>query len=959
MAGVGSDLDNKINNEQQERANPVSSDLYKQEQAGYDREFNNIANNFSQTADGEQENGNINKLKAAEETSPDIGFYRPNSQSRQKVTGKAFFKKKGPMAAIAAILLGGGAGLTFLFSPGIAIVQLKETLTNDLNDQLAALDIRSSHVFRAKLKSPQASASICSSAVNIRCKFSTMSGKSYKNFTKANIQLECEGGCKDGLLARNKITKMTFPDGRSFADPSEATKYARSNTGAASAMRKAYNPLYRGLSDTPAMKALGRLGVSKRSILTGSKEENDKRLKEAVKSGVNTDGRLASETSSNDDDKDTQSKKEQANLLNQELEEGTKEVIESGQKAGSRLLSGAVKSVGIVGVVDNACTVYRTGLAIEAGAKVIRATQLARYAMTFLTVADAIKAGDATPEQVEYVGNILTATDSRKMITVPDSANPLATREIPNPAYGKSAFDSAGYKLAAYNEAPSLSNLTQQYTVGGTGGILGALTGVNAFLGKSPREVCGVVQNNFVRVGSLIVGVLAGALSGGSSIAATVAINTTLNIALTFAEQMLVDLLAGTVVDDATTGSQAGDAIFAGSSVIMGNVAAAHGLSPLTLDGIKNYTVAKTEVDDRHIAMDKYDAKEQPYDINNKYTFVGSLAYSLNNTYRVAGNNVFSTFSSLVAAPLNISTANALSSTFNPERYQQCDDQSYKDLNLAPDVFCNLRFGLSDQELALDTDTVVNSLVESGDIDATTGEPKSEDFNNYIKNCTERTTPFGNGGDEDQNVSAAEGVDCVKQEQKYQYYRVYLVDKSISDSIDGEEPATETTSQTSTEQPAAPSTTGSAIRGDDYPYKTSPKFTTSPLGYGFRECVDFAAWRLNVQSGVTQPPFKFGGYGNAISWRQNAISGGFAVDKKPAVGSVAWWGNGVSAVTTAGSYGHVAIVSQVNADGSIVVEQYNGMAFPNDHKYSTDTIPASLVGNLDYLHIADIKGGSV
>jgi hypothetical protein len=793
MAGVGSDLDEKINREQQERANPVSSDLYKQEQAGYDREFNDMANNFGQTADGGQENDNINKLRDAEETAPESGFYRPGGSKQQKASGKAFLKKKGPMAAIITILLGGGTGLSFLFSPGIAVVQLKETLTKDLNDQVAALDIRSSHVFRAKLKGLQADASICSSAINIRCKFSTMSGTSTKNFRKANIQLECDGGksCSENLLSRNKVTKITFPDGKSFTNPAEATRYARSNTGAASAMRKAYNPLFHGLSDAPAMKALGRLGISKRSILTGDTEENNKRLKEAVRSGVSADGSLASETSNSNDDKETQSKKDLANQLTQELDEGTKGVVESGQKAGSKLLSGTVKSVGILGVVDNACTVYRTGLAIEAGAKVIRATQLARYAMTFLTVADAIKAGDATPEQVEYVGNILTMTDNRKTISIPDPTDKHKIKTIDNvanPAYGKSAFDSAGYKLAAYNEASRLSSISQQYTVGGTGGLLGILTGTNAILqGFNPQTTCGVVQNGFVRVGSLIVGVFAGALSGGSTIAYTIGANIAVNIALSFAEQMLIDLLAGTVVDDSTTGSQAGDAIFVGSSVIMGNVAAAHGLSPLTLDGIKNYTVAKAGVDERYIAMDKYDAKEQPYNINNKYTFIGSLAYSLNDTYRTAGGNVLSTLGSLASAPLKLSTAHASQTTFNPERYEQCDDPTYKRLGLAPDVFCNLRYGLSDHELAMDTSQVVDYMISKGHIDEMTGDPKSTEFRDYVKYCIDRTNPIGNSGDqEDGDTSKSEGEICYSQEGEYQYFRVYLVDKSISDSIDEE-----------------------------------------------------------------------------------------------------------------------------------------------------------------------------
>jgi surface antigen len=52
------------------------------------------------------------------------------------------------------------------------------------------------------------------------------------------------------------------------------------------------------------------------------------------------------------------------------------------------------------------------------------------------------------------------------------------------------------------------------------------------------------------------------------------------------------------------------------------------------------------------------------------------------------------------------------------------------------------------------------------------------------------------------------------------------------------------------------------------------------------------------------------GWGNAVSWYYHAVASGWSVGTTPAVAAIAW--------TPAGSYGHVALVEQISADGSQV-----------------------------------------
>ena len=132
--------------------------------------------------------------------------------------------------------------------------------------------------------------------------------------------------------------------------------------------------------------------------------------------------------------------------------------------------------------------------------------------------------------------------------------------------------------------------------------------------------------------------------------------------------------------------------------------------------------------------------------------------------------------------------------------------------------------------------------------------------------------------------------------------------------------------------------------GDDYPWKDQPDDEhgggLSPLGYYYRECVDFVAWRINEAAGSTTAPFQWtwgiltpnGGdaYEFNAAWQLH----GWPISATPSVGSVAWW----SQTAGVGSLGHVAWVKAVNPDGTIVVEEYN---WGHTHNFDSRTIPGT------------------
>ncbi|MFF1831112.1 CHAP domain-containing protein [Paenarthrobacter sp. NPDC058040] len=158
--------------------------------------------------------------------------------------------------------------------------------------------------------------------------------------------------------------------------------------------------------------------------------------------------------------------------------------------------------------------------------------------------------------------------------------------------------------------------------------------------------------------------------------------------------------------------------------------------------------------------------------------------------------------------------------------------------------------------------------------------------------------------------------------------------------------------------------TGKSGTGDDYPWKNSPTWqqvgsgsaAASPLGMFYRECVDFALWRVNQQMGSTSAPFKFlnGNFrpdgptlGSAVTWKAGWDAKGWPTGKSPRVGAVVWYAPGVGGSDPV--FGHVAVVKEVKGDGTFVEEGYNGNPPPDDHNYYTRNVSSRVPSAFLYL----------
>lgn len=124
--------------------------------------------------------------------------------------------------------------------------------------------------------------------------------------------------------------------------------------------------------------------------------------------------------------------------------------------------------------------------------------------------------------------------------------------------------------------------------------------------------------------------------------------------------------------------------------------------------------------------------------------------------------------------------------------------------------------------------------------------------------------------------------------------------------------------------PATGGTPGTvAAPVDDYPWPNAPQDALSPLRYSYRDCTDFAAWRINRDLGCTSAPWMYTWgqlrltNGDAIGWRPDWITHGWGVSTSPSPGTLGWYG------TKAGTYGHVCYIQKVDGDGTVHIEEYN------------------------------------
>lgn len=760
------------------------------------------------------------------------------------------FKRGGIVASVFGLLFAGGLGISAILSPGIALSQMAETLFSDLNSSLAGTEKTDLQLRRAKFKT---ATSGCG-AVKIACRFKTMNiEKATKMYERQNIKVTFDENTGFGK-GRGRISSMEYTNPQNgqvtkINSAAEYEKLRKSDINFRTADINARSPKFHLFKNNASMKYMTKIKTSFSKKLNGNTTEE---LDNDVKKATSYQSNLKQPSLKPERDKDG---KETGNFVDENGKVYSKaeaeqiktsyDRIKTAPRTGA-LIDGLTKGAAVTGIADSACSVFNTMRAVSFASKIYLKAELARWYMVYANTYSAMKAGDATPEQIEYISKPLSEKDMRQ--TVPDESKMDSVKagdklpEIKNPDYGKSGLDAAFYKQSAFQDKPKIGLREQRFMVGG--GLTGTLDSVNQTIAtalgtNSPKDLtnkCKVVQNPAVRGGALVVGILAGVGSLGASFAFSVAGSLALQMSLPFLVSRLGEVVTGNVTEG-LTGQDAVNAAAVGASSYMNGIARSQGFVPLSPEEMADYQNENRQTEIAYQESEKILAKNTPFDMNNQFSFIGILARaSLPIMVEFKQPNFYSSFnavSSIFNSSLSSITPNASaisSRKINPDRYKQCNDITYQEMNVAADTSCSLLFGLPKEAMDADPVEVAEWMAANGEIDpnSETGEAKDnkQDWNyvKFLKNCIDQEP----GAHEDPEASPDNGYACVAPEnrEKNWHYAKYTVAKNWNETLDGELPAASTEAQTSFSSGAEGAVSSS---GWAFP-TTQDAIITSPFG---------------------------------------------------------------------------------------------------------------------------------
>lgn len=727
------------------------------------------------------------------------------------VTSKKL-RGKSSLFALLLVLFGGGGFLTVFFSPSLALINMKEVLTENLNEQLHVVDERSSMLLRSKLKDMTTGS--CG-AIKIKCKFATISDKQVERFKAAGIEVKTTPKEERKFFSgsRGQILEINYIDNDGVTVIKNAADLQHNilnNVAFRAAMLQVHNPLYKSLTDKTALSVMQRLKITRGLAIDGKTDEDKQKSIDKRVSGVEsgTDKTIIIKKDENGNEVYTDS---DGNTISKEAHDAAKEQsarIEEYSKNGgvSGVLKNAVKGASIVGYMDVACTVYNSFRLVSGLSKVHVEAQAARYAMTTgLTPADASKVGDISEEQLNFVNNKLTTPyqeeqvlDTSKINTPGSASSPalMASTEA-----GMTATDGPGYRMM-YGEAPDLTPRASRFMIGGGSvamldGVLQGVAGVVNLGDTNPQKVsekCGYIQNPVVRFTGLAVGIVAGFGTFGLTTVASIGGSAAIALALPFLEAQAADILAGNVFKGISS-VDSGDAIVVGTIALFGNIAKARGLKPLSAAEGMKYTAASQASRSRYVESQQYLARATPLDVSNRYSFLGSIASTIApiaQRSKASASAAMMNIASVIPTSLSLLTKPAgAARVLDEDYYDKCNDAGYDMLGLGADAFCGVHYGIDEADLKIEPGTIVDFMVANGEIDPDSeyGDPKDNgrDWNyvKYLKECANRTMGWGENSEENEG----NGLNCVKPENEGQnrYYRLYTIDKSVDASMDGEE----------------------------------------------------------------------------------------------------------------------------------------------------------------------------
>ncbi len=643
------------------------NEFNKTAQAETDRDFDQIINdNYGEGAktnpSGEgPRNYNSDAASASEdvkdqEENPD--FVKGGDSGPTKGTGKfgKLFRKNGATGGVIGIVLAVGSVGSILGAPAALLVAVERILTNNGTHDTRA----NTTMARARIGAVFSSAkeSVCAST--IKCKVASMSSKEIKAWKSIpGVQIE-EGRTAFG---RKMISSMTIdqPNGKplkittpgQFQDALQnnehfRTLYTRSTSSKASTFIgpdskvKTIANKYKMKMSSPWRNLKTKVGETKEQTSKAINEALSKATQQAIgESGRDRVARIKSKVSS----------------VSERLK----------ASAGAK----AVQKFGnVAGVASIGCTLYSVQKATLTAIKLSYYTDLIRFFLPFVQLANDIQSGDPVdPAVVSEIGDKYTWYQ-------PAGAN-LTPEQIKK--IGLTATDSQGFQAALYGDFGKLQDFTKHYapwfalTLASANG---ALEQVENLAGKGNIHDFCVTAKYGAYLGILTGGWIGLGVYGACKVTDWLASDACTE-AISDGFQWIIDQGMDEVYKEVEKfnlgadlkGVDLGNALAAGIGLFLMEKSRGSGLKPAASTAAVSTFLSSTEGDYQlDVLAQKDTAKTTPFDITNQYSFISNLTtmFSQYKAEQTTGFSVLANLMSVTTGSLALATGKASAGYFQP-----------------------------------------------------------------------------------------------------------------------------------------------------------------------------------------------------------------------------------------------------------------------------------------------------
>lgn len=424
--------------------------------------------------------------------------------------------------------------------------------------------------------------------------------------------------------------------------------------------------------------------------------------------------------------------------------------------------------------VELQCAWYSLAKSVTNNAKTAKATTLARFAMQYLKAADSIKAGNSDVLATQVLSSKLAqstgggyggsnATDSSLYRSI--VYNDLPIPSVFGLLYYLNTFDLIAALAPAWSQI-----MTTAAAVGAASGAQGSLLMPPANLTNTDRQYClsGETTESKTAIKNekcaaaitasappAFQAAVSGALKVGDETCPPTYIDTSegfprpkgefiMTPSLKATDATLTAYVAGIfganvmawanvmslLFTSNTKGVAASDAIFAGTGEILGDMAMSRGMMPSNAAYMAEYLAQKESVEKDYADVARYNARQNPLDVYNKYSFLGSIVGNLSPSYDSRTpllstvNNVFSVVGSSIKqldpaanAFYYLQPAHSTVPGAGLAKYLlrlNCPDPEYLALGIMADTACNVRYSMSRLDLmkALTLENVIDYMTQ-------------------------------------------------------------------------------------------------------------------------------------------------------------------------------------------------------------------------------------------------------